>query len=62
VRLPSGSLRVHAAALRDAAGEPTRIAVILEPADRAQLLPLLAHVYGLTEREREVTELVPEAA
>ena len=30
----------------------------LSPPTGRQLLPLLAHVYGLTEREREVTELV----
>ncbi len=58
VRLSSGWLHVQAAALRDATGTPTRIAVMLEPADRAQLLPLLGHVYGLTERERQVTEFV----
>ncbi len=58
VRLASGWLHVHAAALRDASGAPSRIAVMLEPADRAQLLPLLAHVYALTERERQVTELI----
>ncbi len=58
VRVSSGWLHVHAAALRDVTGAPTRIAVMLEPADRAQLLPLLGHVYGLTERERQVTELV----
>jgi DNA-binding CsgD family transcriptional regulator len=58
VRLHSGWLHVHAAALRDASGAPTRIAVMLEPADRSQLLPLLVHVHGLTERERQVTEMV----
>jgi DNA-binding CsgD family transcriptional regulator len=59
VRLPSGSwLYVHAAVLHGAPGAALRIAVMLEPADRAQLLPLLAHVHGLTEREREVTELL----
>lgn len=59
VRLGSGAwLYVHAAALRDATGVPTRTAVMLEPADRSQLLPLLVHVHGLTERERQVTELV----
>jgi DNA-binding CsgD family transcriptional regulator len=58
VRLGSGWLHVHAAALRDASGAPSRIAVMLEPADRAQLLPLLADVHALTERERQVTELI----
>jgi DNA-binding CsgD family transcriptional regulator len=58
VRLPSGWLHIHAAALRDAFGAATRIAVMLEPADRSQLLPLLVDVHGLTERERQVTEMV----
>jgi DNA-binding CsgD family transcriptional regulator len=59
LRLRTGAwLYVHAAALRDADGTPARIAVMLEPADRAQLLSLLVHVHGLTERERQVTELL----
>ncbi|WP_328784828.1 helix-turn-helix transcriptional regulator [Streptomyces canus] len=32
---------------------------MLEPADRAELMPLLA-LYGLTERERAITELLVE--
>jgi DNA-binding CsgD family transcriptional regulator len=59
VRLDTGVwLYVHAAALRDATGAPSRTAVMLEPADRSQLLPLLVRMHGLTEREREVTEFV----
>jgi len=59
VRLDSGIwLYVHAAVLRDARGEPTRTAVMLEPADRSQLLPLLVEVHGLSERERQVTEML----
>lgn len=59
VRLPSGAwLHVHAAVMRDGTGERMRIAVMLEPADRAQLVPVLVHVHGLTEREREVCDLL----
>jgi DNA-binding CsgD family transcriptional regulator len=59
LRLDTGAwLYVHAAALRDGEGRPVRTAVMLEPADRAQLLPLLAHVHGLTARERDVVELL----
>jgi DNA-binding CsgD family transcriptional regulator len=59
VRLDSGIwLYVHAAALRDASGVPTHTAVVFEPADRSQLLPLLAEVHGLSEREREVTQML----
>lgn len=59
VRLDSGVwLDVHAAALRDVSGAPTRTAVVLEPARRSQLLPLFVALHGLSEREREVTELL----
>jgi DNA-binding CsgD family transcriptional regulator len=59
LRVDTGAwLYVHAAALRDTSGAPVRTAVMLEPADRAQLLPLLADVHGLTARERDVVELL----
>jgi DNA-binding CsgD family transcriptional regulator len=35
----------------------TRTAVILEPAQPADIAPLIAHAFGLTERERQVTRL-----
>jgi DNA-binding CsgD family transcriptional regulator len=35
-----------------------RVAVIVEPAHPARIYPLLMSVYGLTERERDVTTLV----
>ena len=35
-----------------------RVAVIIEPAHPARILPLLMAAYGLTERERDVTALV----
>ena len=38
-------------------GDP-RIAIIIEPANPGRLYPLLMSVYGLTEREKEVTRLV----
>jgi DNA-binding CsgD family transcriptional regulator len=36
----------------------SRVAVIVEPAHPARIAPLLMSVYGLTEREQEVTRLV----
>jgi DNA-binding CsgD family transcriptional regulator len=59
LRVDTGAwLYVHAAALRDSDGVPRRTAVMLERAGRAQLLPLLVHVHGLTARERDVVELL----
>jgi DNA-binding CsgD family transcriptional regulator len=52
----SGSwLVLHGALLRDSRGE--RAAVIVEPAPAAELAPIILQAYGLTERERQVTEL-----
>jgi len=39
-------------------GPTARTAVILEPARSPELAPLIADAYGLTDRERAVTELV----
>ena len=39
-------------------GGSRRVAVIVEPAHPARISPLLMSVYGLTEREQEVTRLV----
>ena len=59
VRLPSGRwLLVHGARLRATAGGPPRTAVVLEPARRADLASLIIELYELTEREREVTQLL----
>jgi DNA-binding CsgD family transcriptional regulator len=58
LRLPSGWLLVHADALKDAGVSAGRVAVVLEPADRAALVPLLLALHGLTGREREVAELI----
>jgi DNA-binding CsgD family transcriptional regulator len=57
VRTASGRwLVVRGSVLADAPGAP--VAVMIEPARPHELAPLVADAYGLTEREREVTELV----
>jgi DNA-binding CsgD family transcriptional regulator len=57
VRAASGRwLVVRASVLGD---EPdAQVAVMIEPARPHELAPLVADAYGLTEREREVTQLV----
>lgn len=58
VRLPSGGwLLVHAARLRGKR-DPARTAVVIEPARRAELAPLMFELHELTERERQVTQLL----
>jgi DNA-binding CsgD family transcriptional regulator len=53
----SGSWVVlHGASL--VTGGARRVAVIVEPAHPARIAPLLMSVYGLTEREQQVTQLV----
>ena len=47
---------LHGACL--VSGGARRVAVIVEPAHPARIAPLLMSVYGLTEREQEVTRLV----
>jgi DNA-binding CsgD family transcriptional regulator len=57
VRAESGRwLVVRASALGDEPG--AQVAVMIEPARPHELAPLVADAYGLTEREREVTQLV----
>jgi DNA-binding CsgD family transcriptional regulator len=60
VRTRTGRWLVVRASLLDdaAAGFDGRVAVLLEPAQSPELAPLVADAYGLTERERRVTELV----
>jgi DNA-binding CsgD family transcriptional regulator len=61
VRAPSGVwLTVRASLLRG--DEPGRVGVILGPAGAADLAPLLADLYGISEREREVAQLVGDGA
>src|SRR4051794_35027611 len=57
VRAPSGRwLLVRGSVLGE--GPDARAAVMIEPARSAELAPLIADAYGLTERERNVTQLV----
>lgn len=53
-----GWLLIHADILRQASDAAAKVAVVLEPADRAELVPLLLALHGLTDREREVAELL----
>ncbi len=57
VRTASGRwLLVRGSVLGD--GEGARAAVVIEPAGTTELAPLIADAYGVTERERRVTQLV----
>jgi DNA-binding CsgD family transcriptional regulator len=59
VRLRSGSwLLVHGACLRADGGDPERVAVVLEPARSSDLASMIVDLYELTEREREITQLL----
>jgi DNA-binding CsgD family transcriptional regulator len=59
VATPSGRwLVLHATALRDAAGGTDRVAVMIEPARRAELASLVVELYELSEREQQVTQLL----
>ena len=58
LRVAGGWLLIHADALKDAGVSAGRVAVMLELADRAALIPLLLALHGLTGREREVAELL----
>jgi DNA-binding CsgD family transcriptional regulator len=59
VRASSGRwLVVEGASLRDVGPGSRRAAVVIQPAHRSELAPLLAERYELTERERELTELL----
>jgi len=57
VRTRSGKwVVVRGSALGD--GPQARVGILIEPAGPAAMAPLIADAYGLTERERLVTELV----
>ncbi len=59
VRTPAGRwVVVEGSLLGD--GPEARVAVLLEPARPPELAPLIADAYGLTHRERRVTELVAQ--
>ena len=58
VPVTGGWLLVHADSLTGNNENPGRVAVVLQPADRVELMPLLFALHGLTGRERDVTELL----
>ncbi len=59
LRTASGRwLRVHGSVLGDDPSPHT--AVILEPIQPAEMAPLIADAYGLTDRERTITQLVAQ--
>jgi DNA-binding NarL/FixJ family response regulator len=49
---------LHAAPIRDRDGATGQVALTIEPARAAGVIPLIVAAYGLTEREREVVHLV----
>jgi DNA-binding NarL/FixJ family response regulator len=51
-------LVLHAACLRDRGGDGERVAVMIEPARRAELASLVVELYELSEREQQVTQLL----
>lgn len=51
-------LVIHASRLRGRGGGEDRVAVVLEPARRAEVAPLLVAAHDLSEREREVTTML----
>ncbi|MEV0222597.1 helix-turn-helix transcriptional regulator [Streptomyces sp. NPDC050704] len=51
-------LTCHASCLSGPAGRPGPVALVIEPADGADLAVLIAEAYGLTPRELEITQLV----
>ncbi len=58
-RTSSGSwLSIHASVLGE--GADTRCVVVLDPAGADEIAPMIADAYGLTDREREVTQLVAQ--
>ena len=59
VRTPSGTWLVVRAIVLSGDGSP-RTAVTIEPARAHDLAPLIADAYGLTDRERAVTQLVAQ--
>lgn len=53
-----GWVVVHGSCLRDASGEPDRVAVVIESAQAAEVAPVMVQAHGLTPREREIAEAV----
>jgi DNA-binding CsgD family transcriptional regulator len=63
IRSRSGEwLSLHAAPIRDRDGRTDQIAVTIETAGAAKIIPLIVAAYGLTDRERDVVQQVLEGA
>ena len=60
VRTPSGAWLVVRGSAPRRGDDEARTAVIVEPARAHELAPLIADAYGLTARERAVTQLVAQ--
>ncbi|ORM38187.1 LuxR C-terminal-related transcriptional regulator [Williamsia sp. 1135] len=61
VRLRSAGGRwliLHASALKNADGTPGHTAVVIEPANSAQIAPIIVEAYSLTPREQQITQAV----
>ena len=59
IRTTAGSwLRLHAARLTSGPDGTGHTAVVLEPARPADLSPLVLDLHGLTNRERQITQLL----
>jgi hypothetical protein len=52
----------HATCLRSADRSLGQVAVVLEPAKRAEIAPMVVEAYDLTAREREITRLIARGA
>jgi DNA-binding CsgD family transcriptional regulator len=52
----------HATCLRRGDGSFGQVAVVLEPAKRAEIAPMIVDAYDLTAREQEITRLIARGA
>jgi DNA-binding CsgD family transcriptional regulator len=63
LRSPAGRwLVLHATCLRDLAGDPGSVAVVIEPAHGEEIAPIIVEAYALSPREQEVTRLIARGA
>ena len=59
IRSSSGRWLVcHASCLRDADGEIGSTALVIEPANAAEIAPIIVRAYELSPREHEITQLI----
>lgn len=55
-------LVIHGSAMRDADGNDDRVTVVIEAAKGSEVAPIIVEAYGLTPREREITEALARGA